>query len=255
MNVINSSRIKVAPLFCSLILTVPILTACMDVPKEEDDSEQQEEQVKEKEVKNTDSSTVENGELNKEETSSESDTEGLFTKEQQELIENMEEVSPEEAVKNAAGNRDKEELEALENRTDKLSEVAKFTDLDKFSAYVGELFFQYHTGKIGGKDFLTYAEPHFSETFTEQLPVDRNAQIKMFDTLQKLFADNLDSKIKSYIITKADGTPIEGEVVFYREYTLEDGSQMYYETTAKEVKGQWVLIDDVPTTDIKIKGQ
>ncbi|RKJ73747.1 hypothetical protein D7X33_20225 [Butyricicoccus sp. 1XD8-22] len=248
MRVIDYTRKKAkAPLICSLLLTIPMLTACMEVPKEA---------LEEAETENKENHTAtESGNESDSDTSiapsNDSEPEELFTEQQQELIDGMEEVTPEDAVKNSIG-KSEVEHEVLESTHQELTKIDKFTDLDEFSTYMGELFFQYHSGTILGEEFLDFAEPHMDETFIEQLPTDREARIAMFDTLQALFNEGLKSDIASYVVTKSDRAPIFDEVIFYREYTLNDGSTMYYQTTAKKVDEHWMLVDDVPTTNINI---
>ncbi|MFY3793302.1 hypothetical protein ACOQFO_16645 [Ureibacillus sp. MALMAid1270] len=165
-----------------------------------------------------------------------------ISEEQKKLMEEMETVKPEDAVENIEDNVNVEELEKIE-----IEKKDKYTDINEFSAFISEVFFNYHSGAIDSEELLELITPHLHEYFIEQLPEDEDARIDMFSTIQQLFTDNLNSKLKSYVTTTSEKNDIADEAVFFRKYTLEDNSSIYYETTVKLENGQWLLVDDVPT--------
>ena len=168
---------------------------------------------------------------------------------QKKLIEEeMDTVTPEDAVKS---NKDDVIVEELPSKKIKVKET--YTDLNEFSNFIADSFFNYHSQKITGAEFLKLISPHLHEYFIEQLPTDKDAQIDMFNNLQELFTKSLSSEIKSFVITAAEDTTTN-EATFYRKYTLEDNSTLYYETTVKLEKGHWLLVDDVPTVSYEKEG-
>lgn len=220
MSTVDKKRLIKSSLFASslLLFTLPILNGCVEdaIPE-----------IKETE-KNTKVEVEKEG--------------NEISEEQKKLIEEMEKVTPQEAIENIEDNVNVKELEKI-----KIETKDKYTDINEFSTFISEVFFNYHSGAIDSSEFLKLITPHLHEYFIEQLPEDEDARIDMFSTLQQLFTDNLSSNLKSYVTTTSEKNDIADEAVFFRKYTLEDNSSIYYETTVKLEDGQWLLVDDVPT--------
>lgn len=245
MHIIKQTNNHSKIFLFTLMLSIPLLNGCIENYAKSDTSDKSEkvtiEEKGQKEATKNDDVNAESSGVPKDD---------LISEEQKVLIENMEEITPEEALKNIKTNE--KEVTILDGQNGSLSSKDKFTDLEDFSRYIAELFFQYHAGKISGGEFLKFAEPHLSDSFIEQLPKERAARIDMFDTLQLLFKDALSSPMKDYIVTSANELQTNNTVHFYRKYTLENGTSINYETIAQQVKGQWVLVDDVPITEERI---
>lgn len=256
MNTIKHSFRSKKSLFCSLLIAIPLLNGCVENYFPESEMNEDNEKVNQE---STNQQTTQDKKSSDTITASDNDednleSEELLSKEQKALIEDLEDkVSPEQAVKNIGKDTGEGSLEVIKQEKVTLTSKDKITELNEFNTFIAELFYQYHSKQINSEKFLNLIEPHLDESFIDQLPKDHKARIEMFDTLQSLFVDGLSSDITNYIVTTSQNLTSENEAKFYRKYTLEDGSQIYYETTARRLKGNWLLVDDVPTTAFEIE--
>lgn len=163
-----------------------------------------------------------------------------LSKDQKEILDKVEDVSPEEAL---------EENQLPVRMEQKIQVPAykdSFTSEQEFSQYVSSLFYLYHKGNLDAKSFYQKLSPHFHENFINMLPPEKEAQIETFELLQQAFIKQLSKPIVKYSLTDSQLRERTDEAGFFRKYELENGEFIYYQTILKQTDGRWLLYDDSP---------
>lgn len=129
-----------------------------------------------------------------------------------------------------------------------------YTDAKEFSQYISYLLFAFHKGEIDAATFYDEISPYLHEDFLKDLPESRENKIKTFDTIQKLYREQLSAEIEKYTITNLNKESRFGETYFYRKYTLKNGEEVYSITELKrDKKGAWKLLDDSPAPPYQVQ--
>lgn len=190
-------------------------------------------------IEETEKANQENDEIKKEDISEIPPDEVELSKEQLEIIDNLETKDAEEAI----------EHNELEERTEEKktmpADKAEFTDEKEFSQYVSRLFYLFMIEEIDGDTFYDKLSPHFHEDFKELLPDSEENQRQTFKTFQTEFTSQISRPIKDYKVTNVESDPRTRESTFYRVYILENGERLYYMTYMKPTEeGRWLLTND-----------
>jgi hypothetical protein len=160
---------------------------------------------------------------------------------QQEILIELNKVSPEDALKE---NILEERVELEKNVPNKQE---KFNNETKFSQYVSNYFYQFHSKKINADMFFDALSPYFHESFKEMLPPDEAHQRRTFEVLQEQFQIHLPSPIQDYWITNVKLDPRSKEGTFYRVYELRNKQLVHYLTYIRpDEEGYWFITDDRP---------
>lgn len=126
-------------------------------------------------------------------------------------------------------------------------ERKQYTDSSEASQYLSYILFQYHAAIIDGQTFYKKIKPHLADDFIEMMPKTDRDRIMMFETLQGLFSEQLESDIEEYAMTDFGYNGMTKEGTFYRKYTLYNGKTIYYQTLLKNVDGVWKIANDEPS--------
>lgn len=169
------------------------------------------------------------------------------SEEQIEIIEGLEQVSPEEAAGNFVIDS-RSELKA-----DDIDPVSDQSDQDEVAKFISQQFFLYHSNSIKAESFLESMTPYFHDDFRALLPGEETLLLQTFSTLQELFISQLGSPITAYYHTDVQLMRQQTEANFYRKYVLKNGKEIYYQTLMRQnEKGVWQLVDDSPSPDYEI---
>lgn len=172
----------------------------------------------------------------------------VMTKRQEELLKKAESQTAEEAVQHNALDK----AVVLTHDVPKAKESYK--DRNEFARYISYVLFQYHTLQIDGKSFYQKIKPFMHPQFEEMLPSTTERREQMFTTVQKLFAEHLNSPIINYEVTEVAYNDNTREGYFYRKYTLKEGNLIFYMTSiALSEDGEWLLLDDEPAVGYEIE--
>lgn len=162
-----------------------------------------------------------------------------ISKEQKEIIDNLETKDVHEAIEN---NKKEERIELPKKQP---TARDAYKDENEFSQFISSLFYEYMTKKIKSDEFYDKISPHFHEDFIALLPDTEEYQRQTFKILQDELNKALTQPIVDYKVTNVDIDPRTKEATFYRVYILKNGEQLYYMTYIKPGKdGQWLLAND-----------
>ncbi|MCM3390571.1 hypothetical protein LG296_19655 (plasmid) [Ureibacillus chungkukjangi] len=161
---------------------------------------------------------------------------------QEEMLEEADSKTAEEAVEHNI----LEKKVVVTNNVPQAKDI--FTDKTEASQYFSYLLFQYHSSIIDGTTFYQKISPYISPKFEELLPKSIKERESMYESLQELFKEQLNSKITNYEMTEVTYDEMGNEGYFYRKYTLENGKDVFYKTRITKADNKaWLLIDDEPT--------
>lgn len=176
-------------------------------------------------------------------TTSESEDEYEMSKEQEKLLKEAESQKAEDAVDYNASN-----LSVKAEISNNIPvEKKQYTDSKEASQYLSYILFQYHAALIDGETFYKKIKPHLADDYKEMLPKTDRDRVIMFETLQGLFSDQLESDIEGYAMTDLGYNGMTKEGTFYRKYTLYNGKTIFYQTLLKNVDGVWKIANDEPS--------
>lgn len=180
---------------------------------------------------------IQNQELAKNEGENEDE---VVTETQKQLLNELEEVTPEEA--NDQSVKDKRQERSIKKPLIK----EKYADVDEFAEYISYQFYLYHTKSINGSDFYKAISPHFHNDFKTNLPDSPESQKETFEILQDKIVTQFKSEIEYVTTSDIEINPRSKEANFYRTYKFKNGEQIHYMTIVKEENNQWYLVDDSP---------
>lgn len=207
--------------------------------------------TKEQEMKNEDNDSKEKKEIvdNKTIKESESGTdfenaanEYNMTDEQKEALVKSESKNSYEAVKhNNLDNR-----VVIKNSVPIVKEA--FTVAEEASQFYSYTLFMYYSMNWDGSTFYNTIKQYLHKEFIDMLPSQDEDRVRMYESLQRLFTEQLDSKIEKYEMTKLYDGDSEDEKIFFRKYILSNKEEVFYKTTIKKIEsGSWLLTNDEPT--------
>lgn len=170
-----------------------------------------------------------------------SDEEFQLSKEQKKIIDESKTQSGEDALKNNELDTRKEISTNVPNAKE------YYASPNEFSQYIGNIIYKYHSNQFNGSEYYTHLKNYISTSFNNQLPKRDSERIQMFEQLQSLFQEQIQSEIVSYQVTELVVNQRAKEASFYRKYTLKNGEMIYYETTIIKLCNKWLLLDDRPS--------
>lgn len=175
-----------------------------------------------------------NDEVEKEET---------LTDNQQEVLENMETQTANDALKE----NEKELL--IEAEKFNVKNEKEFQDLDKFTAYIQEKYFAFHSDKISADEFYHSIDTHLSNEMLQNLPNDEEMKIKTFNELQNLTKNYIKSDVETYQYTIPKYNTQYEYAYSIRKYKLKNDKLLYYKLEMLKEDGKWKIIDDKQTNE------
>lgn len=124
----------------------------------------------------------------------------------------------------------------------------EFKNADEASQFYSYALFMYYSLNWDGTTFYNTIKPYLHKDFLELLPSKEEDRIKMYNSLQKLFTEQLENTIEEYEMTKLYDGDTKEEKIFFRKYILSNREEIFYKTTIKKNKnGTWQLTNDEPT--------
>ncbi len=123
-----------------------------------------------------------------------------------------------------------------------------FTDAEEASQFYSYALFMYYSLNWDGTTFYNTIKQYLHNDFIDMLPSKDEDRVRMYESLQRIFTEQLDSKIEEYEMTKLYDGDSEDEKVFFRKYILTNREEVFYKTTIKRVGNEaWQLTNDEPT--------
>ncbi|MFJ8519420.1 hypothetical protein [Lysinibacillus xylanilyticus] len=123
-----------------------------------------------------------------------------------------------------------------------------FKNADEASQFFSYALFMYYSENWDGTIFYNKIKPYLHKEFLDILPSKEEDRVKMYDSLQKLFREQLGTTIEEYEMTKLYDGDTDDEKIFFRKYILSNREEIFYKTTIKKNgNGAWQIKNDEPT--------
>ncbi|MDD1505865.1 hypothetical protein PVA17_24430 [Lysinibacillus sp. CNPSo 3705] len=125
---------------------------------------------------------------------------------------------------------------------------SEFKNADEASQFFSYALFMYYSENWDGSTFYKTMKPYLHKEFSDVLPSKDEDRVKMYNSLQELFREQLGNTIEEYEMTKLYDGDSEDERIFFRKYILSNREEIFYKTTIKKNGNEaWQIKNDEPT--------